>query len=84
MLFAVLTCPFCSNTIFQIASRWSGVSSVHVDDFMGCGTDQMLLLFKDQGVARQPLEKFLITDLCGISYSVSPNLIYHEVRPATS
>ncbi|XP_013874141.1 Fanconi anemia group B protein [Austrofundulus limnaeus] len=54
---------------FQIASVWAGVSSVLVDDFLGCGTNQMLLLFKDQGVARQPLEKFLLTDLCGISYS---------------
>ncbi|XP_037645377.1 Fanconi anemia group B protein [Sebastes umbrosus] len=54
---------------FQIASHWSSVSSVHVDDFLGCGTDQMLLVFKDQGVTGQPLETFLLTDLCGISYS---------------
>ncbi|XP_029314645.1 Fanconi anemia group B protein [Cottoperca gobio] len=54
---------------FQIASHWSSVSSVHVDDFLGCGTDQMLLVFKDQGVTGQPLERFLLTDLCGISYS---------------
>ncbi|XP_017278197.1 Fanconi anemia group B protein [Kryptolebias marmoratus] len=54
---------------FQIAALWSGVSSVHVDDFLGCGTDQMLLLFRDQGVARRPADKFLITDLCGISFS---------------
>ncbi|XP_070694370.1 Fanconi anemia group B protein [Pempheris klunzingeri] len=54
---------------FQIASNWSGVSSVHVDDFLGCGTDQMLLIFQDQGVTGQPLEKFLLTDLCGLSYA---------------
>ncbi|KAM9346826.1 Fanconi anemia group B protein [Symphorus nematophorus] len=54
---------------FQIASQWSGVSSVHVDDFLGCGTDQMLLVFKDKGVSGQPLERFLLTDLCGISYT---------------
>lgn len=73
------------NAFSQIASVWSGVSSVHVDDFLGCGTNQMLLLFKDQGVARQPLEKFLLTDLCGICYSVSPNLlICHEPQHATS
>lgn len=30
----------------------------------------MLLVFKDQGEPGQPLEKFIITDLCGISYSV--------------
>ncbi|XP_031151969.1 Fanconi anemia group B protein isoform X1 [Sander lucioperca] len=54
---------------FQIASHWSSVSSVHVDDFLGCGTDQMLLFFKDQGITGQPLDTFLLTDLCGISYS---------------
>ncbi|XP_030613714.1 Fanconi anemia group B protein isoform X2 [Archocentrus centrarchus] len=51
---------------FQIAALWSGVCSIHVDDFVGCGTDQMLLVFKDRFIA---LEGFLITDLCGISYS---------------
>uniref|UniRef100_A0A8D3B580 FA complementation group B n=1 Tax=Scophthalmus maximus TaxID=52904 RepID=A0A8D3B580_SCOMX len=55
---------------FQIASCWSGVSSVHVDDFLGCGTDQILLFFRDGGVKGLPLDHFLITDLCGISYSV--------------
>ncbi|XP_056244727.1 Fanconi anemia group B protein [Seriola aureovittata] len=54
---------------FQIASHWSGVSSMHVDDFLGCGTDQLLLVFKDEGVTGQLLGNFLITDLCGISYS---------------
>ncbi|XP_029385825.1 Fanconi anemia group B protein isoform X2 [Echeneis naucrates] len=54
---------------FQMASQWSGVSSVHVDDFLGSGTDQLLLLFKSECVAGQPLENFLITDLCGTSYS---------------
>ncbi|XP_070771337.1 Fanconi anemia group B protein [Enoplosus armatus] len=54
---------------FQMASHWSGVSVVHVDDFVGCGTDQMLLFFKDQGITGEPLEKFLLTDLCGILYA---------------
>ncbi|CAN9497692.1 unnamed protein product [Ophioblennius macclurei] len=54
---------------FQIASCWSGVSSIHVDDFLECGTDQMLLFFADQSNVGQPSEKFLITDLCGIAYS---------------
>ncbi|KAM6978747.1 Fanconi anemia group B protein [Tautogolabrus adspersus] len=51
------------------ASHWSGVGSVHVDDFVGCGTDQMLLVFKDQGISGQTLENFLLTDLCGISFA---------------
>ncbi|CAJ1079496.1 Fanconi anemia group B protein [Xyrichtys novacula] len=57
---------------FQVASHWSGVSSVHVDDFVGCGTDQMLLVFGDQGISGQPLENFLLTDLCGIAYADCP------------
>ncbi|KAK2839869.1 hypothetical protein Q5P01_013609 [Channa striata] len=54
---------------FQIASHWSGISSVHVDDFLGCGTDQILLAFKDKGVTEPQLDHFFLTDLCGISYS---------------
>uniref|UniRef100_A0A3Q2PZX7 FA complementation group B n=1 Tax=Fundulus heteroclitus TaxID=8078 RepID=A0A3Q2PZX7_FUNHE len=54
---------------FQIACCWSEVSSAHVGDFLGCGTEQALLLFGGPGFSREPLEKFLITDLCGISYS---------------
>ncbi|XP_068185124.1 Fanconi anemia group B protein isoform X2 [Antennarius striatus] len=54
---------------FQIAACWSGVSSVHVDDFLGYGSDQMLLIFQDEGVTAQPLDRFLLTDLCGISYA---------------
>uniref|UniRef100_UPI0037E7A8EA Fanconi anemia group B protein n=1 Tax=Semicossyphus pulcher TaxID=241346 RepID=UPI0037E7A8EA len=54
---------------FQIASHWADVSAVLVDDFVGCGTDQMLLVFKDQGMSGQHLENFLLTDLCGISHA---------------
>ncbi|XP_024143021.1 Fanconi anemia group B protein [Oryzias melastigma] len=51
---------------FQVASQWSGVRSVHIGDFLRCGTDQLLLVFDDQ----EELKKhFLITDLCGIFYS---------------
>ncbi|XP_055361202.1 Fanconi anemia group B protein isoform X2 [Betta splendens] len=56
---------------FQVASQWSGISSVHVDDFLRCGTDQMLLISKDQDVAGPLLDQFLLTDLCGISISRS-------------
>ncbi|KAM9342928.1 Fanconi anemia group B protein isoform 2-T2 [Pholidichthys leucotaenia] len=61
-------CAIWKDT-FQIASCWSDVVSVYVDDFLRCGTDQMLLVFGDRGVEEQLLEKFLITDLCGISFS---------------
>uniref|UniRef100_H2TF09 FA complementation group B n=1 Tax=Takifugu rubripes TaxID=31033 RepID=H2TF09_TAKRU len=55
---------------FQIAEQWSNVDSVHVGDFLGCGTEQMLLIFKGHSVAGQPLDKFLLTDLCGITCAV--------------
>ncbi|XP_014845973.1 PREDICTED: Fanconi anemia group B protein [Poecilia mexicana] len=54
---------------FQMASCWSDVDSAHVDDFLGCGTEQILLIFRNNGISSGPLEKFIITDLCGISYS---------------
>ncbi|XP_076025962.1 Fanconi anemia group B protein [Genypterus blacodes] len=54
---------------FEVASQWSDVSTVLVDDFLGCGTDQMLLVFKDRDMEEKRLDHFLITDLCGISYS---------------
>uniref|UniRef100_A0A3Q4MI44 FA complementation group B n=1 Tax=Neolamprologus brichardi TaxID=32507 RepID=A0A3Q4MI44_NEOBR len=80
-LFAVSFCEGHVCTIwketFQVAALWSNVTSIHVDDFLGCGTDQMLLIFKDRVIA---LEEFLITDLCGISFSMltprEPNLSY--------
>lgn len=59
------------NSFLQIACHWSGVSSVHVDDFLRCGTDQMLFVFKEQDGTGPLLDHFLLTDLCGISYSVS-------------
>ncbi|XP_041662792.1 Fanconi anemia group B protein [Cheilinus undulatus] len=65
-------CAVCRET-FQIAFHWSGVDSVHVEDFVGCGTDQMLLVFKDQDISGQQLENFLLTDLCGISFANCPD-----------
>ncbi|XP_054643340.1 Fanconi anemia group B protein [Dunckerocampus dactyliophorus] len=59
-------CAVRKDTL-QVAAQWSEVSSVHVDDFLGCGTEQILLVFMDEG--GQPLERFIITDLCGVSYS---------------
>lgn len=81
----VLVSMFCMfysyNVIFlQIASHWSDVSSVLVDDFLGCGSDQMLLVFKDHGAAGRPLERFLLTDLCGISYAVRHRFPSHMLR----
>lgn len=65
----------------QLASQWSDVSSVHVDDFLGCGSDQLLLVFKDDDKAtRRLLERFLLTDLCGISFAVRPVFKFYSDR----
>ncbi|XP_070318715.1 Fanconi anemia group B protein [Odocoileus virginianus] len=32
---------------FQIAAKWEKISSILIDDFLGSGTEQVLLLFKD-------------------------------------
>uniref|UniRef100_H3C6V1 FA complementation group B n=1 Tax=Tetraodon nigroviridis TaxID=99883 RepID=H3C6V1_TETNG len=53
---------------FQVAAQWSDVDSVHVGDFLACGTEQILVVFGDHAVAGK-LEKFLLTDLCGITYA---------------
>ncbi|XP_026126847.1 Fanconi anemia group B protein [Carassius auratus] len=52
---------------FQMAGCWTGVRLLLVDDFMGCGTDQMLLVFESSSA--EPLSSFLLTDLCAVTYS---------------
>lgn len=47
----------------------SDVSSLHVDDVVGCGTDQILLVFGSQSPPVGPVDQYLITDLCGTTYS---------------
>lgn len=54
---------------FTVASKWSRIASVLVDDFLGIGTDQIVLIFKETNSTNHPLGNFLITDLCGVSYS---------------
>ncbi|RXN12445.1 Fanconi anemia group B isoform X1 [Labeo rohita] len=52
---------------FQVACCWTGVRLLLVDDFVGCGTDQMLLVFESS--SEEPLSSFLLTDLCAVTYS---------------
>uniref|UniRef100_A0A3B1K2J0 FA complementation group B n=1 Tax=Astyanax mexicanus TaxID=7994 RepID=A0A3B1K2J0_ASTMX len=52
---------------FKVAACWTGVSFLLVDDFIGCGSEQMLLLFEDP--AEEILGNFLLTDLSGVHYS---------------
>ncbi|XP_067422216.1 Fanconi anemia group B protein [Emydura macquarii macquarii] len=53
---------------FQVASRWQNVKSVLVDDFIGTGTEQILLLFKDVSNT-DSLSTFRITDFGEVSYA---------------
>ncbi|KAL2081680.1 hypothetical protein ACEWY4_023533 [Coilia grayii] len=62
---------------FQVAACWSGMSSVLVDDFVGCGTDQILLVLHDQSPP-QSLTNFIMTDLCGTAYSHGHSEICEE------
>ncbi|KAI2660942.1 Fanconi anemia group B protein [Labeo rohita] len=51
----------------DVACCWTGVRLLLVDDFVGCGTDQMLLVFESS--SEEPLSSFLLTDLCAVTYS---------------
>uniref|UniRef100_A0A9L0IGL0 FA complementation group B n=1 Tax=Equus asinus TaxID=9793 RepID=A0A9L0IGL0_EQUAS len=54
---------------FQVAAKWQKVSLVLIDDFIGIGTEQVLLLFKDS-LNSDSLSSFKITNLRSINYSV--------------
>ncbi|XP_016058438.1 PREDICTED: Fanconi anemia group B protein isoform X2 [Miniopterus natalensis] len=53
---------------FQVAAKWEEISSVLIDDFIGTGTEQVLLLLKDS-LTSDCLSSFQITDLDSINYS---------------
>ncbi|NXK04891.1 FANCB protein, partial [Herpetotheres cachinnans] len=56
----------------QVASKWQDVKSVLVDDFIGSGSEQLLLLFKDDSNA-DVLSTFKITDLGEVNYASGIN-----------
>ncbi|KPP78326.1 hypothetical protein Z043_102173 [Scleropages formosus] len=62
---------FCSvwRNSFQVARCWEDVSSVFVDDFVGCGTDQLLLLSEEPRPPQCKLTNFTITDLGDTTYT---------------
>ncbi|XP_066105710.1 Fanconi anemia group B protein [Saccopteryx bilineata] len=53
---------------FEVAAKWEKTSSVLIDDFIGAGTEQVLLLFQDS-LSSDCLSSFKITDLHNINYS---------------
>ncbi|KFV65464.1 Fanconi anemia group B protein, partial [Dryobates pubescens] len=56
----------------QVASKWQDVKCVLVDDFIGSGSEQLLLLFRDDSSA-EVLSTFTITDLGAVSYASGNN-----------
>ncbi|NXH23273.1 FANCB protein, partial [Bucco capensis] len=52
----------------QVASKWQKVKSVLVDDFIGSGGEQVLLIFKDDSTT-DVLSSFEITDLGAVNYA---------------
>lgn len=64
------TIPPFPPSFFQVAAKWEKISSVLIDDFLGLGSEQVLLLFQDS-LNSGCLSSFIITDLGDINYSVS-------------
>lgn len=56
------------------------MKSVLVDDFVGSGTEQLLLLFKDDSNA-DLLNTFKITDLGRVNYEVSSVCLFSAAQP---
>ncbi|XP_049727749.1 Fanconi anemia group B protein isoform X2 [Elephas maximus indicus] len=53
---------------FQVATKWEKILSLLIDDFVGAGTEQVLLLWKSSSNS-DCLASFKITDLVSINYS---------------
>ncbi|KFP64875.1 Fanconi anemia group B protein, partial [Cariama cristata] len=64
----------------QVASKWQKVKSILVDDFIGSGSEQLLLLFKDDSNTNM-LNTFKITDLGDVNYASDINY-KHDVPAA--
>ncbi|KAH0624701.1 hypothetical protein JD844_032427 [Phrynosoma platyrhinos] len=52
---------------FQVASSWKDVTSILVDDFVGIGTEQILVLLKSDSISEN-LNTFQITDFGKVNY----------------
>ncbi|KAE8621914.1 hypothetical protein XENTR_v10005034 [Xenopus tropicalis] len=53
---------------FKVAATWQQVYTVLIDDFLGKGADQILLLFKYEPNSSPDLQSFKLTDCCEINY----------------
>ncbi|NXA21719.1 FANCB protein, partial [Ibidorhyncha struthersii] len=73
-------CVVQRRDTLQVASKWQNVKSVLVDDFTGSGSEQLLLLFKDDSNT-DVLSTFEITDLGEVNYASGINY-KHDVPAA--
>uniref|UniRef100_UPI00398E7F6C Fanconi anemia group B protein n=1 Tax=Pristiophorus japonicus TaxID=55135 RepID=UPI00398E7F6C len=60
-----------SKESWQVAAVWQDVWSVQLDDFLGIGTEQILLLSMATSTVQGGLEGFVLTDLGEFSYTVN-------------
>ncbi|NXF80691.1 FANCB protein, partial [Sclerurus mexicanus] len=74
------SCVVQRRDSLQVASKWQKVKSVLVDDFIGSGSEQLLLLFKDDSNT-EVLSTFKITDLEVVNYASGINY-KHDVPAA--
>ncbi|XP_023774172.1 Fanconi anemia group B protein [Cyanistes caeruleus] len=73
------SCVVQRRDSLQVASKWQKVKCVLVDDFIGSGSEQLLLLFKDDSNT-DVLSTFKITDLGEVNYASGIN--YKQNVPA--
>ncbi|NXG24786.1 FANCB protein, partial [Grallaria varia] len=66
------SCVVQKRDSLQVTSKWQKVKSVLVDDFIGSGSEQLLVLFKDDSNT-EVLSAFKITDLEEIDYASDIN-----------
>ncbi|NXT69318.1 FANCB protein, partial [Chaetops frenatus] len=73
------SCVVQRRDSLQVASKWQNVKCVLVDDFIGSGSEQLLLLFKDDPNT-DVLSTFKITDLGEVNYA--SDISYKHEAPA--
>ncbi|NWI48477.1 FANCB protein, partial [Picathartes gymnocephalus] len=74
------SCVVQRRDSLQVASKWQNVKCVLVDDFIGSGSEQLLLLFKDDSNT-DVLSTFKITNLGEVNYASGINY-KHDVPTA--
>ncbi|CAO2624044.1 Fanconi anemia group B protein homolog [Lemmus lemmus] len=60
-----------SEKKFKVVAKWEQLSLVLINDFVGVGTDQLLVIF-DAALNTDQLTSFAITDFVRINYSTEP------------